>query len=122
MSTDDKKKIKKKESSKDNKEKDLKKPKKPKKSALENTPFNVELSFIDKFYQARTTEQSWKNEGQNYVWIEDKREVCVIGEVTGRNNQTQEFTVLTQDGVTHSIHLDSIYPMNPPDYGLNINF
>eukprot|EP01080_Neovahlkampfia_damariscottae_P009504 gene9504-1710_t len=93
------------------------KKKKPKKATSESTstqPFN--LSFIDRFYQARSTEQSWKEEGQNYVWIKDKKEVCVVGEVTGRNPETNEFTVSTQDGSTHSVPLDSIFPMNPPDY------
>ena len=98
---------------------DLKKKKARKGTIIDTTttstqPFN--LSFIDKFYQARTSEQSWKLEGQNYVWIKDKKEVSIIGEVTGRNPETNEFTVLTQDGTTHSVPLDSIFPMNPPDY------
>eukprot|EP01080_Neovahlkampfia_damariscottae_P011014 gene11014-3720_t len=79
---------------------------------------NEEMSFLDKFYQARESEETWKTGGQNYIWVEDKKEGCTIGEVISRNSETNEFEVLTQNGEKQNVPIALIFPMNGPDFDL----
>lgn len=85
----DEKKEKKSKSSKtdDTKEKKSKK--------VEKTP---EIDFLQRFAEATLNDETWRTQGQNFIWIPDLKNAMEIAEVVDRDKNSKEFVVQLQNG------------------------
>jgi myosin heavy subunit len=99
------------EKSTDKKKKTSDKKKKDKKDNVSS-----EVSFLEHFAEATTNDDTWKTQGQNFIWITDPKEVYVVAEVTDREKNSLDFIVTTQFGESQRCRIADIFPLNPPSY------